>query len=56
MTLFTDVCHFHVSTLGASKAKGATTSTDTTTPGATQKKTLPNTGAKVLSPDIGFLT
>ncbi|WJX18613.1 hypothetical protein P8452_08394 [Trifolium repens] len=31
----------------ASKAKGATTSTDTTTPGATQKKTLPNTGAKV---------
>ncbi|KAK2435499.1 serine/threonine-protein phosphatase 7 long form protein [Trifolium repens] len=32
---------------GASKAKGATTSTDTTTPGATQKKTLPNTGAKV---------
>ncbi|WJX23729.1 hypothetical protein P8452_12920 [Trifolium repens] len=32
---------------GASKAKGATTLTDTTTPGATQKKTLPNTGAKL---------
>ncbi|WJX13274.1 hypothetical protein P8452_03678 [Trifolium repens] len=31
---------------GASKAKDVNTSTDTTTPAATQKKTLPNTGAK----------
>ncbi|KAK2382058.1 serine/threonine-protein phosphatase 7 long form protein [Trifolium repens] len=38
---------FAIHHLCASKAKGATTSTDTTTPGATQKKTLPNTGAKV---------
>ncbi|WJX58021.1 hypothetical protein P8452_43520 [Trifolium repens] len=32
---------------GASKAKDVNTSTDTTTPAATQKKTLPNTGAKL---------
>ncbi|WJX14070.1 hypothetical protein P8452_04382 [Trifolium repens] len=32
---------------GASKAKETTTSTDTTTPAATQKKSLPNTGAKL---------
>jgi hypothetical protein len=40
---------FHVPTPGASKTKDVNTSTDTTTPAATQKKTLPNTGAKVLS-------
>jgi hypothetical protein len=45
---------FHVSTPGASKAKDANTSTDTTTPAATQKKTLPNTGAKVLSLSTNF--
>ncbi|WJX82871.1 hypothetical protein P8452_65581 [Trifolium repens] len=32
---------------GASKTKETTTSTDTTTPAATQKKSLPNTGAKL---------
>ncbi|WJX91188.1 hypothetical protein P8452_73002 [Trifolium repens] len=32
---------------GASKTKDVNTSTDTTTPAATQKKTLPNTGAKL---------
>ncbi|WJX28498.1 hypothetical protein P8452_17207 [Trifolium repens] len=32
---------------GASKAKETTTSIDTTTPAATQKKSLPNTGAKL---------
>ena len=47
---------FHVPTPGASKTKDANTSTDTTTPAATQKKTLPNTGAKVLSLNINFLT
>jgi hypothetical protein len=40
---------FRVSTPGTSKTKDANTSTDTTTPAATQKKTLPNTGAKVSS-------
>jgi hypothetical protein len=38
---------FHVSTPGASKAKDATTSTDSAAPAATPKKSLPNTGAKV---------
>jgi hypothetical protein len=35
-------------TTGASKAKETTTSTDSTAPAATSKKSLPNTGAKVL--------
>ncbi|WJX89275.1 hypothetical protein P8452_71286 [Trifolium repens] len=33
--------------VSASKTKDVNTSTDTTTPAATQKKTLPNTGAKL---------
>jgi hypothetical protein len=41
------MCSFHALTLGASKVKETTTSTDSATPAATPKKSLPNTGAKV---------
>jgi hypothetical protein len=46
---FIDVGFLCVSTIGASKTKEANTSTDSTAPAVTSKKSLPNTGAKVSS-------